>query len=102
MHDKIYFDIFKKYYSSRKHKPMVISFSELRNIKHKLPSGSVSRIASELNISEQTVRNYFGANKFEEGEFTGKHVQAGAGGIVELKDTVILDAAKRILKEVES
>lgn len=78
---------------------MVISFSELRQIKHQLPRGSVSRIANELKITEQTVRNYFGANKFEEGEMTGKHVQSGNGGVVELKDTVILDAARRILTE---
>lgn len=81
---------------------MVISFSELRQIKHQLPRGSVSRIANELKIKEQTVRNYFGANKFEDGEMTGKHIQAGAnGGVVELKDTVILEAARRILTEIE-
>ena len=61
---------------------MNISFNELRNIKHRLPTGSVSRIASELNIAEQTVRNYFGANKFNEGDLTGKHFQSGGGGIV--------------------
>ena len=42
---------------------MYITFKELRNIKHSLPTGSVARIASELNIEEQTVRNYFGAKK---------------------------------------
>ncbi|MCB0704172.1 MAG: DNA-binding protein [Saprospiraceae bacterium] len=79
---------------------MNISFNELRDIKHKLPTGSVSRIAQQLNISEQTVRNYFGANKFEEGEFTGKHVQSGPdGGIVHLEDTTILDTARMILEE---
>ncbi len=80
---------------------MVISFSELRQIKHQLPRGSVSRIANELKITEQTVRNYFGANKFEDGDITGKHIQPGGGGVVELKDTVILEAAKRILTEIE-
>jgi len=79
---------------------MVISFSELRAIKHKLPSGSIRRIAEELSLGEQTIRNYFGANKFEDGDFTGKHLQAGInGGVVSLKDTVILDVAKRILEE---
>ncbi len=79
---------------------MNITFSELRDIKHRLPTGSVSRIARELNITEQTVRNYFGANKFDDGDITGKHVQPGPhGGIVSLSDRRILDAALRILRE---
>ena len=36
---------------------MHITFNELRQIKHSLPTGSVSRIAKELDIDEQTVRN---------------------------------------------
>lgn len=81
---------------------MNISFNELRDIKHKLPTGSVKRIAESLNIEEQTVRNYFGANKFQNGQITGKHVQPGPnGGIVSLRDTTILDAAMEILKESE-
>ena len=43
---------------------MNITFEELRRIKHALPTGSVKRIADELNIEEQTVRNYFGAKKY--------------------------------------
>ena len=71
---------------------MNITFEELRSIKHKLPTGSVSRIASELEIDEQTVRNYFGASKYEEGALTGRHIQPGPrGGIVNLKDTTILE-----------
>ncbi len=81
---------------------MNISFNELRDIKHKLPTGSVKRIAESLDIEEQTVRNYFGANKFQNGEITGKHVQPGPnGGIVSLRDTTILDAAMKILRESE-
>lgn len=82
---------------------MNISFNELRDIKHKLPTGSVKRIAESLDIEEQTVRNYFGANKFQNGQITGKHVQPGPnGGIVSLRDTAILDAAMKILRESES
>ena len=81
---------------------MNISFNELRDIKHKLPTGSVKRIAESLNIEEQTVRNYFGANKFQNGQLTGKHVQPGPnGGIVSLRDTNILDAAMQILRETQ-
>ena len=77
---------------------MHITFDELRNIKHKLPTGSVSRIANELGISEQTVRNYFGAHKYENGEIVGTHIQPGPdGGIVHLESTDILDAAQRII-----
>ena len=81
---------------------MNISFNELRQIKHKLPTGSVKKIAQMLEIEEQTVRNYFGANKFQNGAITGKHVQPGPnGGIVSLKDTAILDTAMKILKGTE-
>ena len=79
---------------------MNITFNELRDIKHSLPTGSVKRIAEELNISEQTVRNYFGASKYSEGEFTFKNIQQGPnGGIVKLEDTRILDLAKSIIAE---
>ena len=81
---------------------MYITFEELRRIKHSLPTGSVSRIASELNIEEQTVRNYFGAKKYEDGRIVGKHIQPGPdGGFVELDDDTILKVAQRILSEIE-
>ena len=81
---------------------MNITFDELRAIKHRLPTGSVARIAKELNIDEQTVRNYFGANKFENGEIIDKHLEPGPnGGIVNLDDTTILDLAMKIIEERE-
>lgn len=79
---------------------MYITFEELRRIKHQLPTGSVHRIAEELKIEEQTVRNYFGAKKYEEGRIVGKHIQPGPdGGFVELDDETILVVAKRIISE---
>ena len=79
---------------------MNITFNELRDIKHSLPTGSVKRIAEALNIDEQTVRNYFGANKYENGDIVGKHVQPGPnGGYVELEDDVILNLARKIIAE---
>lgn len=79
---------------------MIITFNELRDIKHKLPTGSVARIANELKIKEQTVRNYFGANKFEDGDFAASHLEPGPdGGIVNLEDSTILEAALKILEE---
>ena len=82
---------------------MNITFNELRDIKHRLPTGSVSRIAKELEIEEQTVRNYFGASKYDDGDLTGKHIQPGPnGGIVSLKDTRILEVAMRIIEDAES
>ena len=77
---------------------MNISFQELRQIKHRLPTGSIKQIASELNLEEQTVRNYFGANKYTDGQLVGKHIQPGPdGGIVTLKDDTILKMAKKII-----
>ena len=82
---------------------MHITFNELRQIKHSLPTGSVSRIARELNIDEQTVRNYFGAKKYENGEIVNEHVQPGPdGGIVYIEDTSILDLARQIITETGS
>ncbi len=79
---------------------MNITFKELRNIKHSLPTGSVQKIAQTLTLSEQTVRNYFGAQKYAEGDITGRHLQPGPeGGIVSLKDTRILELAKQIIAE---
>ena len=79
---------------------MNITFSELRQIKHSLPTGSVSAIAQELEIDEQTVRNFFGAKKYENGQIVGKHIQPGPdGGIVALEDDTILNVARRILSE---
>jgi hypothetical protein len=79
---------------------MYITFEELRRIKHRLPTGSVHRIAEELKIEEQTVRNYFGAKKYEDGRIVGKHIQPGPdGGYVELDDDTILDVARRIIAE---
>lgn len=79
---------------------MYITFKELRDIKHSLPTGSVARIASELNIEEQTVRNYFGAQKYETGQVVGLQVQPGPdGGIVHIEDTRIIELAKKIIDE---
>lgn len=79
---------------------MNITFNELRKIKHSLPTGSISRMAKELNLDEQTIRNYFGAKKYENGAIVNEHVQPGPdGGIVYIEDTTILDLAKKILEE---
>lgn len=77
---------------------MNITFNELRDIKHRLPTGSISKIAAELGLEEQTVRNYFGAEKTADGRLNGKHIEQGPeGGIVRLPGTNILEAAQRIL-----
>ncbi len=79
---------------------MYITFKELRNIKHSLPTGSVARIANELNVEEQTVRNYFGAKKYEDGQVVGIAVHPGPdGGFVQIDDTRIIDLAKKIISE---
>ncbi|MCH5334873.1 MAG: DNA-binding protein [Alistipes sp.] len=77
---------------------MTITFNELRRLKDKLPSGSSQRIADELGIDVETVRNYFG------GKYAGAGVhfeQGPDGGIVTLDDTAIYDAAMRILAELK-
>ncbi|MBO5799652.1 MAG: DNA-binding protein [Paludibacteraceae bacterium] len=77
-----------------------ISFNELRSIKDSLPDGSIHKIAEELNVSVETVRNYFGGQNFEDGKCCGLHIEPGPdGGIVVLYDSAILDMAIKILQE---
>ncbi|MFI3299491.1 MAG: DNA-binding protein [Rikenellaceae bacterium] len=79
-----------------------ISFNELRRIKDALPHGAVARIAEELNLEPDTVRNYFGGSHYKvgEGKPQGLHVEPGPdGGIVVLDDTTILEKAQAIIAE---
>lgn len=82
---------------------MVITFDELRHIKDSLPHGSMERIAQELHLDVDTVRNYFGAEHFESsGTIADVHFEKGAGGgVVRLEDTAIYDCAIRILDEMK-
>lgn len=75
-----------------------MTFNQLRKIKDTLPTGSMQRIADELGISADTVRNYFGAQNFDSGESCGLHLEAGPdGGMVVFDDTKILDVALEML-----
>lgn len=77
-----------------------ITFNELRRIKDALPHGSMQKIADEMGIEADTVRNYFGAQKFENGQGCGVHIEPGPdGGLVTLDDTAILEAAMKIIGE---
>lgn len=75
-----------------------ITFNELRELKDKLPDGSIHRIAKELDMKPETVRNYFGGHNYKEGRSVGIHIEPGPnGGIVVLDDTTIFDKALSIL-----
>ncbi|MCM1377693.1 MAG: DNA-binding protein [Clostridium sp.] len=77
-----------------------ISFNELRRLKDSLPDGATHRIADELNLTVQTVRNYFGGSNYEFGNNHSLHIEPGPdGGIVILDDTTIYDMACKILEE---
>lgn len=81
---------------------MVITFNELRRIKDRLPSGSIQKIADELSIDVNYVRNYFGGTHFKDSTPAGIHFEQGPdGGIVTLDDTAILDHALKMLAEKE-
>ena len=80
-----------------------ITFNELRKIKDSLPSGSMHRIADELGLSVETVRNFFGGHNFKEGESVGIHLEPGPdGSLVMLDDTTVLDKAISILEESQN
>ena len=79
-----------------------ITFNELRRIKDSLPSGSMHRIADELNMTVETVRNFFGGHNFKNGKSVGIHLEPGPdGGLVMLYDTTVLEKALQILRETE-
>jgi hypothetical protein len=76
-----------------------ITFNELRKIKDSLPDGSIRKMAKEFEVTEETVRNYFGGAIYTSGNSVGIHMEPGPnGGIVLLDDTTILDRAKEILE----
>ena len=77
-----------------------ITFNALRKIKDSLPTGSMHRIADELGMSVETIRNFFGGQNFKNGQSVGIHLEPGPdGGLVLLDDTTVLDKALQILKE---
>lgn len=77
-----------------------ITFNELRKVKDSLPNGTMHRIADELGLSVETVRNFFGGQNFKNGKSVGLHIEPGPdGGVVVLDDTTVLDKALNILRE---
>lgn len=77
-----------------------ITFNELRKVKDSLPSGSMAKIAEELGLEKETVKNYFGGTDYIDGKSVGLHIEPGPdGGIVLLDDLQILNTAYRILGE---
>ena len=78
---------------------MTLTFNELRELKDKLPNGSMKRISEVLGVSVETVRNYFGGANFRRGESMGIHIEPGPnGGVVHLDDPTIYDLAQQILR----
>jgi len=76
-----------------------ISFNELRKIKDSLPSGSMAKIADELGLEIETVRNYFGGSNYKDGKSIGMHIEPGPdGGLIMLDNTQILDLALNMLE----
>lgn len=75
-----------------------ITFNELRKIKDSLPDGSIRKLAQEFEVTEETVRNYFGGANYTDGKAVGIHMEPGPnGGIVLLDDSTILDRAMQLM-----
>jgi hypothetical protein len=69
-------------------------------VKDALPSGSMTKIAEELGLEKETVRNYFGGHNYRDGKSCGVHIEPGPdGGLVMLDDTQILDLALHLLEK---
>lgn len=81
---------------------MVISFEKLRQVKDSLPSGSMRRIADELGINIETVRNSFGGTNFDNGVSIGVHFEQGPnGGFVRLDNPEIYECALKLMEKAE-
>ena len=82
---------------------MNITFEELRSVKHSLPTGSINKMSKMLDLPEQTIRNYFGAHDYQDGDITDRHTRPGPkGGIIYLEDTTILETARSIISQVQA
>ena len=81
----------------------VIRFAELRRIKDTLPDGSIHQIAEKLELTVETVWNYFGGYSYEKGQSCGIHIEPGPdGGYVSIDDTTILDMALEMMESREA
>ena len=79
-----------------------ISFNELRKIKDALPDGATHKIAEQLGLTVETVRNYFGGYNYKDGGSAGVHIEPGPdGGVVVLDDTSILELALQMIEVKE-
>ncbi|MEM7659679.1 MAG: DNA-binding protein [Bacteroidota bacterium] len=80
---------------------MTLTFNQLRKLKDSLPDGTMQKIAEDLKLHVETVRNYFGGAHFSKGDSVDLHIQPGPdGGIVKLEgDSAIMQRAKEILSE---
>ncbi len=82
---------------------MYMTFEALRQLKDRLPDGSMQKIADDLDVTVETVRNYFGGANYRKGETVGIHYEEGpGGGVVMIEDDSILNKAKEILAELEN
>ena len=77
----------------------VVTFNSLRRLKNSLPHGAIHEIAEKIGLDEETVRNYFGGQHFNDGKTVGFHIEAGPdGGLVTLDDSTIYDLAEEIAR----
>ena len=74
-----------------------ITFNELRRLKDSLPDGSSHRIADELGISVETVRNYFGGHNFTDGKSCGIHIEPGPDGGLVVLDVAVDSISLKLL-----
>ena len=76
---------------------MTMTFQKLRALKDSLPNGAMTKIAEELGMEVETVRNYFGGANFENGKVVGIHFEPGpGGGIVRIDDDRIIRMAEEM------
>lgn len=82
---------------------MKVTFNELRRLKDSLPDGSMHKIANDLDMNVETVRNYFGGANWRKGESVGIHYEQGPdGGIVLLDDPKVYLMAMDMLRDRSS
>lgn len=79
---------------------MNITLNELQGIKHRLPKGSMRRIANDLQMDVEEVRSFFGAHRHRVSTADWHYEAGSTGGVVQIQNTAVLDKAKEILIEM--
>ena len=78
----------------------LLSMNEQQHVNKDSVSDKNEEIAKEMNMDEQTVRNFFGGDNYTDGQTVGFHLEPGPdGGICRIDDSSVIERALCIIDE---